>query len=85
MSKDQELKRRDFITTTLAGGLGLGLFIFSGVGEVLAATTRKQTSKVEPEEAKVGKLKNLTIEKGKKPPKCQRKRNPKCGGTFIAH
>ena len=84
MAKDQDIKRRDFITSTLAGGLGLGLFILSGAGEVFAAPPKK-TSKVEPDEAKVGKLKDLTIEKGKKPPKCQRKRNPKCGGTFIAH
>jgi hypothetical protein len=85
MAKDQDMKRRDFISSTLAGGLGLGLFILSGAGEVLAATARKSVeSKVEPEESKVGKLKDLELEKGKKPPKCQKKKNTKCG-MFIAH
>jgi hypothetical protein len=83
MAKDQDMKRRDFISSTLAGGLGLGLFILSGAGEVLAAPPKK-SSKVEPEESKVGNLKDLTVEKGKKPPKCQKKKSTKCG-MFIAH
>jgi len=82
MSKDRDVKRRDFITTALAGGLGLGLFIFSSVGEVFAAAgdTPLKLDKTKGTD----KRKDLKLEKGIKPPKCQRKRNPKCG-TFTCH
>ncbi|MFH0787286.1 MAG: hypothetical protein V2B13_06680 [Pseudomonadota bacterium] len=65
MTKDQDIKRRDFITNALAGGLGLGLFIFSGAGEVFAAAKKNNP-----------KLKSIkTSPPRKNPPKC-RIRNP---------
>jgi len=83
MSKDQDMKRRDFITTALAGGLGLGLFIFSGAGEVFAANRRKSEWDVKQKPMKEGKTKGDISWGPKKPSKCEKRKpnidpNTKC-------
>ena len=55
-TKDQDIKRRDFITIALTGGLGLGLFVFSGVKVVFAAPKDKPK--------KAGRMKDLNTPKG---------------------
>jgi hypothetical protein len=95
MAKDQR-KGRVLITAALAGGLGLGLFVFSGARDVLGQGTEgvSQKSGVQMQDTTLDSKKKTVEKKKVRPPKkktppndqgkVDKKDKPKCG-LFIVH